>query len=83
MSCCTYLSCYTPVNSSWSVARCLFKTTPYIPSVQELKSYCETGRQQQCPVFFQSLSSSEDLHHWPELEVVALALCPPVLVPYR
>lgn len=72
---CTYLSCYTSLNNSWSVASCLFHGTPYVPSAQELESYCKTDRHQQCPVFFQSRSSSEESYPWPELELVALAQC--------
>jgi hypothetical protein len=72
---CTYLSCYASINASWSVASCLFNGSPYVPSVQELESYCKTGRQQQCPVFSQSHSSFEEACFWPELEIVALAQC--------
>jgi len=72
---CQYLSCYTPVNNTWSVAGCSFHGAPYIPSVQELENYCTTGRHEQCPVFSQSLLPLYDKHLWPELEVTALAQC--------
>lgn len=72
---CTYLSCYTSLNNNWSVASCLFNGTPYVPSVQELESYCKTGGQQQCPVCFQSRPFPEESSPWPELEVAALAQC--------
>ncbi len=70
---CKHLSCYTPVNKSWSVASCSFSGTPYVPSVQELENYCKTGSQQQCPVFFQSLPPLHDKCFWPELAVMAQA----------
>lgn len=72
MSYCKHLSCYTPVNSAWSVASCAFHATPYVPSVQELELYCRSGRHQHCPVFFQSLPV-EEIDVRAELEVVAIA----------
>jgi len=49
---CHYLSCYTTAYNIWSVASCLLKGNLYVPSVQELKSHCTTGRHGQCPCFF-------------------------------
>jgi hypothetical protein len=72
---CKYLSCYTPVSNTWSVASCSFNETPYVPSVLELENYCKAGRNEQCPVFFQSLPLLHGKSWWPELEVVALARC--------
>lgn len=72
---CQHLSCYTSVNKSWSVASCSFKRTPYVPSVQELESYCTTERYHHCPLFSQSLHPLDDKCFWPELEVMALAQC--------
>jgi len=72
---CKYLSCYTHVNKSWSVARCSFHETLYVPSMQELDNYCEAGRHEQCPIFFHSLPPLHDKYLWPELELVALAQC--------
>ena len=70
---CKHLSCYSPASSSWSVASCSFKGTPYVPSMQELENYCTTGSHEQCPVIFQSLPPLHDECFWPELEVIALA----------
>lgn len=71
---CQYLSCYTPVNSSWSVASCLFNGTPFVPSGQELENYCKAGRHTQCPAFFQSLPPLHDKYLWPESEFIVEAL---------
>ncbi|MDO8947880.1 MAG: hypothetical protein Q7U88_12095 [Desulfocapsaceae bacterium] len=72
---CQYLSCYTSVNNSWSVASCSFKRRPYVPSLQEIENYCTTGKYQHCPLFFQNIPPLMDKCFWPELEVVALAQC--------
>jgi hypothetical protein len=72
---CKYLSCYTPVNNTWSVAGCSFNGTPYVPSMHELESYCKTGRREQCPVFSQSLPPLHDKCFWPALDGVTLARC--------
>jgi hypothetical protein len=71
---CQYLSCYTPTDNTWSVSSCSFKGAPYVPSAQELESYCKAGRDQQCPAFVQSLPPLPNKYLWPELEFIALAL---------
>ncbi len=72
---CQYLSCYTPAYNTWSVASCSLNGIPYIPSVQELKNYCTTGRHGQCPVYFQSPPPLHDKYLWSELEIITLAQC--------
>ncbi len=72
---CQYLSCYTPADTTWSVATCSGKGAPYIPSTLELTRYCQTVSHRQCPVIFQSLPLDDDICSWPELEVAALAQC--------
>ncbi len=62
---CQHLSCYTPAYNTWTVVSCSINGTPYVPSVQELKNYCTTGRHRQCPALHQSPPPLHDKYLWP------------------
>ncbi|MGV1098382.1 hypothetical protein ACUUL3_03100 [Thiovibrio sp. JS02] len=53
---CKHLYLYSPAGKQWSVASCSCKSTPYVPSMQELDSYCRTARYALCPFFLLSLA---------------------------
>lgn len=53
---CKHLYCYTPASRQWSVASCSCKTTPYVPSMQELEACCKTTRHALCPFFLLSMA---------------------------
>jgi hypothetical protein len=45
---CPYLQVYQAASGAWRVHTCIAKTTPYVPSLAEITSYCSTSRCQGC-----------------------------------
>ncbi len=45
---CQYLKTYNAVSGGWCVHACAARTTPYVPSLSEVNSYCNTQRSQGC-----------------------------------
>ncbi|MCG2739319.1 MAG: hypothetical protein L6300_03650 [Syntrophaceae bacterium] len=48
---CKHLLHYCRGTHIWSVASCSAKKTPYVPSLRELESYCQSGRHTVCPAY--------------------------------
>ncbi len=49
----------------WSVASCSAKNTPYVPSLNELERFCQSGRHIVCPAYLFSFETVGDGHGRP------------------
>ena len=51
---CSYLSIYSGSDFHWQVASCASRKGRYIPSLSDLKDFCQ-GEHSKCPYFMRSL----------------------------
>ena len=54
---CKHLLRYSHSRQIWTVASCSAKNTPYVPSLRELESYCQSGRHTVCPAYLVSFEN--------------------------
>jgi len=48
---CKHLLRYSHGTNIWSVATCSAKNAPYVPSLHELESYCQSSKHSVCPAY--------------------------------
>jgi len=64
---CKHLLHYSYGTHTWSVASCSAKNTPYVPSLGEVKRFCQSGRHIVCPAYLFSCeggSAKGKPHPW-------------------
>lgn len=49
---CKYLMRYTHSGNNWGVASCTGKEAPYVPSLKELRRFCQSTAHVFCPCNF-------------------------------
>lgn len=54
---CKHLLHYSHGTNIWSVASCSAKNTPYVPSLNELERYCQSGKHVVCPAYLFSFEA--------------------------
>lgn len=48
---CRHLSYYRGGQNGWTVASCVAKGSPYVPSLFDLEGFCRSGRHALCPFY--------------------------------
>lgn len=48
---CKHLSYYHHGQNGWTVASCVAKGSPYVPSLCDLEKFCQSGRHALCPFY--------------------------------
>ncbi len=48
---CRYLQKYLAKQSNWSVSSCKARSCLYVPTIEELNSYCHGAGHESCPFF--------------------------------